>query len=87
MGFDDTYWQYKGLVEFMSDNPGMYTLDNQRTELHKELEKHFEGKEAELKEVLHNLERDMQPSDLTWAVNNIDKFREDAKREGRHYAP
>jgi len=84
--FDDLFWTYKGLIETMESMPGMYGLDNKRTDLHKEMETFFPGRETQLKEVLHNIETGMQPADVLWAVNNIEEFREDAKREGRHYA-
>lgn len=75
-----------GLIETMMLMPSMYGLDNKRSELHREIEAYFTGREELLKEVLHNLKVDMQPKDVIWAVNNIEKFRDDAKREGRHYA-
>lgn len=84
--FDDLYWNYKGIIETMEEMPGMYGLDQRRTDLHKQMEALYPDKRDELKEVLHNLQIDMQPSDVLWAINNIEKFRQDAKREGRHYA-
>jgi len=83
---EDLIFTYKGLIETMSKYPGMYGLDAKRSELHKQIEAYFVGREDTLKEVLHNLDVGMQPKDVVWAVNNIEKFRADAKQAGRHYA-
>lgn len=83
---EDLLWTYKGLIETMISMPGMYGLDEKRSKIHKEIEAYFVEREEILKEVLHNLEVDMQPTDIIWAVNNIEKFRNDAKRSGRYYA-
>ena len=85
-GFEDLYWTYKGLIEFTEKNAGYYGMEEKRSELHRQMEKYFEGREHMLKEVLHNLTIDMQASDVIWAINNIEKFRQDAKLEGRHYS-
>lgn len=74
--FSELFWQYKGLIEFMEKHPGTYGLDNQRSVLHKEMECHFVGKEDVLKEVLHNLPVNFTPSDVEWAVNDLDAFRD-----------
>ena len=34
-------WRYWGIVTFMMDNPGLYGMDAQRTECHKELAAHI----------------------------------------------
>lgn len=83
---EDLLWTYMGLIETMSSGPALYGLDDKRSKLHKEIEVYFQGKEEVLKEVLHNLKNDMHPKDIVWAVNNIEKFRNDAKRDGRYYA-
>lgn len=81
-GYSDTFWQYKGLIEFIATQvQGLYGLNSQRIELHKKLEKEFIGKEVELKAVLHNLPADYTPYDLRWAVNNFDEFRKHCKKE------
>jgi len=76
---EDLFWTYKGLIETMSSMPGMYGLDNKRSSLHKEIESYFVGREDLLKEVLHNLSTDMQPKDIVWAINNIERFRKEAR--------
>lgn len=67
--------KYIGLTFFMYDNPGYYGLNSKRTEIHKRIEKYFIRKKDDLKYVLHNLSRYMQPKDIIWAINNVDKFR------------
>ena len=78
---EEIFWEYKGLTEFMGTTPGVYSLDSRRTELHKKLEKCFEGREKELAIVLHDLPLDFMPEDLCWAVSDIKDFRRYLRKE------
>ena len=75
MSFENDYWQYKGLIEIMSEFPGIYGTNERRVKSHKQLEKYFKGKEKELAEVLHSLPKDFSPDDLVKHVNDIDGFK------------
>lgn len=75
------YFRYKGVIEFMSEYPGMYGLDTKRADLHKELEKFFPGKEENLQYVLHHLPLNFLLRDVVWATEDLEKFKRYLKEE------
>ena len=76
-GFANAFWHYKGIIETMEANPGMYHLDRMRSEAHKKLEEYFDASLHEnLKEVLHDLEPGDQPKYIENYVKDIEGFRE-----------
>lgn len=50
-------WEYWGTVEFMLDNPGMYIMDDRRSDCHDRLCKHYKLSKDATKVVTDNLDK------------------------------
>jgi hypothetical protein len=72
---EDLYRQYKGLIETMSMNPGLYGLDSRRMELHKQLKQLYPDCNH-LDIILHDLPQGFSWSDFSCSVKDFEYYKE-----------
>lgn len=61
-------WEYWGWIEFMRGNPGMYGLDNKRSECHDRLCEYYKINKQISKSITDNLNKYRDAVDLHYAL-------------------
>jgi hypothetical protein len=69
---EELCWEYKSIMDFMENNPGMYTMDDLREKVHKQICELMGLTYAETKAITNNC-NNLDGSDLYFKLRDLKK--------------